>query len=102
MKKLTSVVLVTLVAFACAASLTAQDTKKKQKAPPLPGAGTGGNTPHATTSTVIGRNRNEGATIVVSYGRPTIKHPRTGEARKIWGSLVPWDKADRLGSDEAT
>jgi hypothetical protein len=101
--KLTPVVLIAAAVVFCGASLFGQaDAKKKQKAPPLPGAGTGGNTPHATTSTVIGRNRNEGATIVVTYGRPFIKHPRTGEARKIWGGLVPWDKADRMGADEAT
>lgn len=96
-------VLLAAAALIGAASMMAQDApKKKQKAPPLPGAGTGGNTPHATTSGVIGRNRNEGATITISYGRPFIKHPRTGEARKVWGGLVKWDQPDRLGADEAT
>lgn len=73
-----------------------------QKAPPLPGAGTGGNTPHATTSAVIGPNRQTGSMITITYGRPFLKHPRTGEVRKVWGGLVPWDKAWRLGADEAT
>ena len=100
--RLRPAILVATAFLLCGAALLAQDTKKKQKAPPLPGAGTGGNTPHATTSAVIGPNRNEGATIVISYGRPFMKHPRTGEVRKIWGGLVPWDKADRLGADEAT
>jgi len=78
-------------------------TQKAKKAPPLPGAGTGGNTPHATTSAVIGPNRNEGSMITVTYGRPHRVHPRKGgEPRKIWGGLVPWGKADRLGADEAT
>jgi hypothetical protein len=101
--KLTSLVILTLVALTGGASMLAQTAPKKQKAAPVPGAGTGGNTPHATTSAVIGPNRNEGATIVVTYGRPHAVHPRKGgEARKIWGGLVAWDKADRLGADEAT
>lgn len=105
--KLTSSIILTAAALVCAASLFAQaeksDQQKKQKAPPLPGAGTGGATPHATTSAVIGPNRNEGSTIVVTYGRPYAVHPRKGgEPRKIWGGLVPYGKADRLGADEAT
>jgi hypothetical protein len=41
--------------------------------------------------------------ITITYGRPHAVHPRKGgEARKIWGGLVPWGKADRLGADEAT
>jgi hypothetical protein len=92
-----------------AAPLAAQSADKAapaKKAPapaPLPGAGTGGSTPHATTSGVIGPNRREGSMITISYGRPTAVHPRKGgEARKIWGGLVPYGKADRLGADEAT
>jgi len=109
--KLTSSVILTAVALVCGASLMAQNGKKqapaeqakKQKAPPLPGAGTGGNTPHATMSAVIGPNRNEGGMIMITYGRPHSVHPRKGgEPRKIWGGLVPWGKADRLGADEAT
>jgi hypothetical protein len=108
--KLTSTVILTLVALTCGASVLAQGQKKepaaqqkKQKAPPLPGAGTGGNTPHATTSGVIGPNRNEGGMIMITYGRPHAVHPRKGgEPRKIWGGLVPYGKADRLGADEAT
>jgi hypothetical protein len=64
-------------------------------------ASTGGNSPHETTSTVIG-DRRTGPRVTITYGRPFSKSPRTGEVRKIWGGLVPWDKADRLGSDEAT
>ncbi|HSH15815.1 MAG TPA: DUF2911 domain-containing protein [Verrucomicrobiae bacterium] len=58
---------------------------------------TGGTSPHETTSAVIDGNR-----VTITYGRPFTKHPRTGEPRKIWGGLVPWDKAWRTGSDEAT
>ena len=57
--------------------------------------------PHETISTVIG-DRRTGDRITITYGRPYTKDPRTGEPRKIWGGLVPWDKAYRLGADEAT
>jgi hypothetical protein len=109
--KLTSSIILTAVALVCSASMLAQAggkkepaaQQKKQKAPPLPGAGTGGSTPHATTSAVIGPNRNEGGMITVTYGRPFAVHPRKGgEPRKIWGGLVPYGKADRMGADEAT
>ena len=103
--KFTSTVLLTVVALIGAAALVAQTTPpaKKQPAPPIPGAGTGGNTPHATTSTVVGPNRKDGSRVTISYGRPMAVHPRKGgEPRKIWGELVKWEKADRLGADEAT
>jgi hypothetical protein len=64
-------------------------------------ASTGGNSAHETTSTVIGERRT-GCRVTITYGRPTIANPKTGEVRKIWGGLVPWEKAWRLGSDEAT
>ena len=57
--------------------------------------------PHETVSTVIG-DRRTGNRITITYGRPYTKDPKTGAPRKIWGSLVPWGKADRLGADEAT
>ena len=53
--------------------------------------------PHETISTVIDGNR-----VTVSYGRPYSKDSKSGEIRKIWGKLVPWGKAWRLGADEAT
>lgn len=87
-----------------AVSLVAQTAEKKDAAPqkakkasPIPGAGTGGNTPHATTSAVIDGNR-----VTIVYGRPAMKHPRTGDVRKIWGGLVPYGKVWRTGADEAT
>ena len=64
-------------------------------------ASTGGTSPHETTSTIIG-DRRTGNRVTITYGRPYTKHPKTGEVRKIWGGLVKWDKADRLGADEAT
>jgi hypothetical protein len=61
---------------------------------------TGGNSPHETTSAVIG-DRRTGCRITITYGRPYMK------GRKIWGTtedkaLVPNGRAWRLGSDEAT
>src|SRR5262245_40578108 len=53
--------------------------------------------PHETISTVI-----DGDRVTVSYGRPYSKDSKSGEIRKIWGKLVPWGKAWRLGADEAT
>lgn len=53
--------------------------------------------PHETISTVIDGNR-----IMVVYGRPYTRDPKSGENRKIWGGLVPYGKVWRTGSDEAT
>ncbi len=55
--------------------------------------------PHETISATIGKG---GPRVTVTYGRPYSKDPKSGELRKIWGGLVKWDKADRLGADEAT
>jgi hypothetical protein len=86
MKTLTSLAIAAAM-FVSTSSLLAQ-----KKA-----ASTGGNSPHETTSAVI-----DGCRVTISYGRPFTKNPKTGEARKIWGTLVPWEKAWRTGSDEAT
>lgn len=64
-------------------------------------ASTGGISPHETTSAVIG-DRRTGNRVTITYGRPYRNDPKTGEPRKIWGTLVPWDKPYRLGADEAT
>lgn len=69
--------------------------------PPPRVASTGGRSPHETFSTVIG-DRRTGNRVTVTYGRPYTKDPQTGQVRKIWGGLVPWDKPNRLGADEAT
>src|ERR1019366_7709458 len=63
-------------------------------------ASTGGVSPHETISQVFDGARNNRVTIV--YGRPYSKDPKSGEVRKIWGGLVPYGKAWRTGSDEAT
>jgi len=57
--------------------------------------------PHETISAVIG-NRRAGDRVTISYGRPFTKDPITGAPRVIWGGLVVWGDADRLGADEAT
>jgi hypothetical protein len=68
---------------------------------------TGGTSPHETVSQVFGRDRQ--SRVTVSYGRPYIKNPRTGEIRDVWGKLVmddakasPDKDAWRMGADEAT
>jgi hypothetical protein len=50
---------------------------------------------------VIG-DRRTGCRVTITYGRPFSAKPGTTEVRKIWGTLVPWGKAWRMGSDEAT
>jgi len=60
-------------------------------------ASTGGKSPHETTREVIDQNR-----VTVTYGRPFTKDPKTGEMRKIWGGLVPFGAAWRMGADEGT
>ncbi|HWA84812.1 MAG TPA: DUF2911 domain-containing protein [Opitutus sp.] len=84
--------LVLTAAFA-ATSLVAQPAKHAHS--------TGGHSPHETTSAVIG-DRRTGDRVTVTYGRPFTADPKTGEPRKIWGALVPWDQPWRLGADEAT
>ena len=54
--------------------------------------------PHETISARIGG----GNLVTITYGRPYSKDPKTAAIRQIWGTLVPWDQAYRLGSDEAT
>jgi hypothetical protein len=53
--------------------------------------------PHETVSAVIDASR-----VIITYGRPYTKAPKTGEVRKIWGGLVPLGSVWRTGSDEAT
>lgn len=53
--------------------------------------------PHETISANIDHNR-----VTITYGRPYSKDPKTAEIRKIWGTLVPYDKIWRTGADEAT
>ena len=98
----------TLLAFALilggATSLVAQSAASAPPAAPAKPrvASSGGVSPHETISTMIGVDRKTANRVTITYGRPFSRDPKTGETRKIWGGLVKWDKADRLGSDEAT
>lgn len=91
MNKIKSVIAITALVL-CALPSPAQQKRVNS---------TGGNSPHETLSTVIG-DRRTGCRITITYGRPYTKDPRSGEERKIWGGLVPYGKAWRLGADEAT
>lgn len=57
--------------------------------------------PHESVFARFGERPNT-TLVSITYGRPFSKDPKTGETRVIWGGLVKWDKADRLGADEAT
>ncbi len=54
--------------------------------------------PHDTVSLTFA----DGKKITIQYGRPRMKDPRTGQPRKIFGALVPYDQPWRAGADEAT
>jgi hypothetical protein len=64
----------------------AQQDKSKRPSPP------------ATASVTFP----DGKKITVDYSRPKVNDPKTGEARKIFGTLVPFDKVWRTGANEAT
>ena len=53
--------------------------------------------PHETTGKQFADCR-----VTVVYGRPYSKDPKSDAIRKIWGTLVPFDKIWRAGADEAT
>lgn len=92
---------VLLAALIGSASLPAQTPVTPPAA--TPAATTPAPTPRPRTSpheTIHLRNDNNRVTVV--YGRPYSKDPKTGEIRKIWGTLVPAGKPWRTGADEAT
>ncbi|MBL8877460.1 MAG: DUF2911 domain-containing protein [Phycisphaerae bacterium] len=53
--------------------------------------------PGEVTSTVIDGNR-----VTLVYSRPGVNDPKTGQARKIWGGLVPYGSVWRAGANEAS
>ncbi|MEP6955825.1 MAG: DUF2911 domain-containing protein [Chthoniobacterales bacterium] len=53
--------------------------------------------PHETVTEKVA-----GVEVSIVYGRPYTKDPKSGEMRKIWGTLVPYGKVWRMGADEAT
>jgi Protein of unknown function (DUF2911) len=85
MSMLRVLVLATVVGLLSTVPADAQRAKRKRVSP------------HETVSEVIDGNK-----VSVTYGRPYSKNPRGTDVRKIWGSLVPYGKAWRLGADEAT
>jgi hypothetical protein len=44
----------------------------------------------------------DGNEMSIVYSRPYTKDPKSGEMRKIWGTLVPYGKVWRMGANEAT
>ncbi len=86
-------VVVTTVGFCADSAVSPAATPLPARRAPI--------SPHDTISTVIG-DRYTGNRITITYGRPYTKDHKTGLPRKIWGTLVPWGKADRLGANEAT
>jgi hypothetical protein len=98
-KKFTSLGVIA-AAIVCALPLAAQQPGKKQPGDAKAGPGTR-TSPHETVFARIGEGR---SLVSITYGRPysQLGGKSDKEVRKIWGSLVPWDKAYRLGSDEAT
>jgi len=44
----------------------------------------------------------DGKKITIDYSRPKINDPKTGQPRKIFGSLVPYGEVWRTGANEAT
>ena len=99
-KNIASHALLAAVLMCGAASLLAQAEKKaKAGLPVVAGARL---SPHETTYVRVGADRANSSLVSITYGRPYAAKGGKGEARKIWGGLVPWGKADRLGADEAT
>lgn len=93
MRKFTSTLLLAMAALCVLSPLSAQsDAAPKAKAATKGG---GRASPHDIINTRLGGGRSP-TMVVVSYGRPYAK------GRTVWGELVKWDKADRLGADEAT
>jgi hypothetical protein len=44
----------------------------------------------------------DGKKVTINYSRPYRKDPKTGEVRKIYGGVVPFDQVWRTGANEAT
>lgn len=100
MTKLTSVALFTL-ALASTSALFAQAPAAPATPAGVPPAPRARTSPHDTITANVGE-RGDSRKLTITYGRPYSARGGKGEPRKIWGDLVKWDKADRLGADEAT
>ena len=77
---------ITLTAFVTIVALSITNAQEKKRV-----------SPHETVNATVDDNQ-----ITVVYGRPYTKDPKSREARKIWGGLVPFGKTWRTGADEAT
>jgi hypothetical protein len=95
MRKLTSLLFVATTALCVLSPLPAQDAAPKAPKAATKAGPAGRASPHDTVSTRVGGGRTQ-TMVTITYGRPYAK------GRTIWGELVKWDKADRLGADEAT
>jgi hypothetical protein len=84
MKSLRSTLLIVSALILSGSPLLAQEKKPRVS-------------PHETVNATV-----DGAKVTIVYGRPYSKDPKSGEKRKIWGTLVPYDKVWRMGADEAT
>ena len=69
------------------ASISAQEKKAKKAPVSAPG----------TAAATIGANE-----VKITYSRPKINDPKSGQPRKIWGGLVPYGKVWRTGANAAT
>jgi len=58
--------------------------------------------PADVVSIILEGTPQQGKRGAIYYSRPHTKAPGTGEVRKIWGGLVPWNQVWRLGANEAT
>jgi hypothetical protein len=84
MRKLAVISFLTL--FALATLMYAQQDKSKRPSPP------------GTASVSFA----DGKKITIDYSRPKVNDPKTGQPRKIFGEVVPYDKVWRTGANEAT
>ncbi|MBI3884210.1 MAG: DUF2911 domain-containing protein [Opitutae bacterium] len=97
MKHLRSTLLALAFALGAAALPAQPAAPAATAAVPAPAAPEPRTSPHETITGFIGDTQ-----VVVIYGRPYSKNPRTGAMRKIWGGLVPYGRLWRAGADEAT
>jgi hypothetical protein len=100
MQKTSTTIAFVALALSGAFCLFAQPAPSADGKVPPPKAPRVRASPHETVSTVIGGRG--GPRVTITYGRPYSKNSKTGEVRKVWGSLVPHGPAYRLGADEAT
>ena len=102
MKKILPLLVLGVAAAWCASPLAAQTSEKKKDGAPKKQGTVQRVSPHESIYARVAGEGRDRSLISITYGRPYSARGGKGEPRKIWGGLVPWDKADRLGADEAT